>query len=371
MDLSSLFAALDQLVLERLEDGRFVRRGLSPRWCASLMPLTGTAPFAVAEVFPFLEVLVREGEGAWAGRTSGPVYSDFWTEMGEHDEPMHLEAVAVRLDGARALVIGRNERHYRQEQLVLQRARELDLTHRALMREIELKDVLLHAIVHDLAAPLHSVLGALSLLEEALRGTAHARWLAVAMQSATRQRQLIAEILEVFVAEHGALAMPPVSEGGVDVRHTVAQLATEIGPLARQRDIRLELDVERAGRHVVADAARLLRVLTNLVSNAFRHSPVGGVVRVAATPEASSLLLAVEDQGPGVPREALPRLFEKFGRGHDQASGTGLGLYFCRITVEGWGGGIGYEARREGGARFWIRLPLAEEGRHGQAALAR
>ncbi|HEY8091492.1 MAG TPA: ATP-binding protein, partial [Polyangiaceae bacterium] len=69
--------------------------------------------------------------------------------------------------------------------------------------------------------------------------------------------------------------------------------------------------------------------------------------------------LLVEDEGPGVPPALLPHLFQKFARGRDPAAGTGLGLYFCRITVESWGGAIGYEARPGGGARFWVRLRRA------------
>jgi signal transduction histidine kinase len=88
-------------------------------------------------------------------------------------------------------------------------------------------------------------------------------------------------------------------------------------------------------------------------------------VRAAAWREGGEVVVAVDDQGPGVPVEMLPHLFEKFARGGERTAGTGLGLYFCRITVEGWGGGIGYEPRAEGGARFWIRLPLAEGRDHG------
>jgi signal transduction histidine kinase len=90
------------------------------------------------------------------------------------------------------------------------------------------------------------------------------------------------------------------------------------------------------------------------------------------------VVIAVEDEGEGVAAETLPRLFEKFA--HDpRAGGTGLGLYFCRITIEQWGGGIGYEPRVPVGSRFWIRLPAraSEHERqprmdgHDQAAVAR
>ncbi len=126
---------------------------------------------------------------------------------------------------------------------------------------------------------------------------------------------------------------------------------------------------------VIGEEMRLFRVLTNLIDNALRYSSPGGVVRIAVRVEDSSVAVSVEDEGPGVPLAMLPRLFEKFARGRDRASRTGLGLFFCRITVENWGGAIGYESRDGGGARFWFRLksahPLSGTGEtqdeHGQA----
>src|SRR5262249_40028972 len=115
---------------------------------------------------------------------------------------------------------------------------------------------------------------------------------------------------------------------------------------------------------------RLFRVLTNLLDNAIRHSPRGGVVRVSARPENSSIAVFVEDEGPGVSARLMPRLFEKFARGWDSPSGSGLGLFFCRITVGNWGGGIGYERRAEGGSRFWIRLRVRRQ-HDGEGTVAR
>ena len=67
----------------------------------------------------------------------------------------------------------------------------------------------------------------------------------------------------------------------------------------------------------------------------------------------------VEDEGPGVPEGLRDRLFQKFSQGGAKSGSAGLGLYFCRITVERWGGQIGYEPRESGGSRFWFRLKRA------------
>jgi K+-sensing histidine kinase KdpD len=102
-----------------------------------------------------------------------------------------------------------------------------------------------------------------------------------------------------------------------------------------------------------------VRVLANLVDNAIRYSPANSTVSIDVHREDSSVLATVDDEGPGVPPEVLPLLFAKFAKGRERSAGTGLGLYFCRITVERWGGGIGYEKRQPRGSRFWVRLPLA------------
>jgi signal transduction histidine kinase len=111
---------------------------------------------------------------------------------------------------------------------------------------------------------------------------------------------------------------------------------------------------------VVADETRLIRVLANLVDNALRHSPPGTRVSMTAVAEDGSVRLSIEDEGRGVSPDMLPNLFQKLAR-DPRGGGSGLGLYFCRITLELWGGGIGYEPRPGGGAKFWIRLPIASD----------
>jgi hypothetical protein len=108
---------------------------------------------------------------------------------------------------------------------------------------------------------------------------------------------------------------------------------------------------------VVGEKLRLERVLTNLVENAFRHSPPDSTVTVGLEDDGNFILLSVDDDGPGVPQDISKNLFQKFSQGKDTSGRAGIGLYFCRITVERWGGTIGYSPRGEGGSRFWFRLP--------------
>lgn len=359
MDLAALVAALEILVLERLPNGQFIRRGTLPSWCLDLPgSALGKEAFAIEEVFLFLGSFLECADQAWRGDPSARASSGFFIETGVGDKELHLEASAIRVGQVEVLVIARNERAFGEQQLMLQRARELRLTYEALMQEIEQKDVLLHTIIHDLASPLHLILGMLLLLREQPLASPCAEWVRGALAAATRQKQLIGEVLEVFSAEQDT---PSQAAGAApEVRSIIGQVVAELEPIAQRKKVLL--DAECASPSPVAgEARRLARIFTNLIDNALCNSPPDGVVRITTRSEGGWVWVTVDDQGPALPIELWPQLFEKFAPRRARASGTGLGLYFCRITVEKWGGGIGYEPRAGGGSRFWVRLPMAEK----------
>jgi signal transduction histidine kinase len=93
------------------------------------------------------------------------------------------------------------------------------------------------------------------------------------------------------------------------------------------------------------------------MENALRHSPEGTVVAVGVKSERKSILITVDDEGSRVPQEMVGALFEKLIQRGERSGRAGIGLYFCRLMVERWGGTIGYSPRPRGGSRFWFRLP--------------
>jgi signal transduction histidine kinase len=356
---------LETLVLERRLDGSFVLCDEPPRW---LRRLGGgeprrDQPLAIDRLLPFVEAFLPEAERAWAGEGAARVDCGLWTETTAEGEEVHLEAMAIRVGARALLMIARNDQLLFERRRVLQRARELRLAHDALSREIERKDVLIHCIIHDLAGPLNSILGALSLLGEQPLHDPSAALIQVALKAAMRQRELIREILDTFASERSALDSGDDFTVAPDLGAAVAQVIEALLPLASSRGVRL-LGPPPAGAgppcKVIGEERRLARVLFNLVQNAIRFSPQGAAVRVSLRDEPDAVRVAVEDEGPGVAPDVAPHLFQKFARGRDPGAGTGLGLYFCRITVENWGGTIGYEALPGAGARFWFRLRRAD-----------
>src|SRR5262249_41528883 len=112
-----------------------------------------------------------------------------------------------------------------------------------------------------------------------------------------------------------------------------------------------------------AERAAVEQIVTNLLDNAIRYTPEGGRVTVAAARQGAAVEISVEDSGPGIPREHLPRLFERFYRVDDARSrelgGTGLGLAIVKHLALANGGEVRVESELGAGSRFIVALPAA------------
>jgi two-component system OmpR family sensor kinase len=220
---------------------------------------------------------------------------------------------------------------------------------------------------HELRTPLTSVLANLELLAESLRGE-EAEAARSALRSSRRMRRLVADLLLLARSDVGR----DVAHEPVDLARVVLDAAAELGPVSTEHE--LSLDVHPAIVH--GDHDELLRLALNLIENALRHTPPGSSIWVstgaepdtdsagAARTAARRALLVVEDDGPGVPPELAPTLFERFVRGAGDRGGSfGLGLAIVRAVAEAHGGSVTLErTTRDGlhhGARFVVQLPLA------------
>src|SRR4051794_27457084 len=206
---------------------------------------------------------------------------------------------------------------------------------------------------HELRTPLTSVLANLELLAAELEGepreTAES-----ALRSTRRMRRLVADLLLLARADAGREA--PHAE--VDLARVLVDAAGELGPVADDHPLEVAADVE-AG--VLGAPDELHRLVLNLLENANAHTPRGTAVRASVAAGDGRAVLAVEDDGPGIPAELRERIFDRFVRGGgDAGGGTGLGLAIVRAVAERHGGTVSVGTGRDGrGARFAVSLPLA------------
>jgi len=237
-------------------------------------------------------------------------------------------------------------------------------------RQVErMRDDLIHTMVHDLRNPLTSLSMALNLLGQPQGGklSSHQRvMLDYALGSLQRTLTLVNNILDVSRLESGRM---PLECAAVSLSDLVAETLGTQTLLAAQKGLRLESDVPATLPPVWADGGVVDRVLQNLIGNACKFTPEGGLIRVTAdaavdagnghdTPT-SHVVLAVSDTGPGIPPELQDRLFQKFVTGGQQGSGSGLGLAFCRLAVEAHNGRLWVESEPGHGTTFHLTLPVA------------
>ncbi len=204
---------------------------------------------------------------------------------------------------------------------------------------------------HELRTPLTSVLANLELLAESLRGD-QGEAARAALRSSRRMRRLVADLLLLARGDVGRA----VPHQPVDLALLATDAAAELGPLSVEH----ELSIDAQPAVVEGNHDELLRVALNLIENALRHTPPGTSIRVATRAGGDGAVLTVEDDGPGVPPELAPTLFERFVRGAGDRGGSfGLGLAIVRAVAQSHGGSVTLEQVEPHGARFVVRLPAS------------
>jgi PAS domain S-box-containing protein len=252
-------------------------------------------------------------------------------------------AFAENLAGRAALAVD-NARLYRE-------AQELN----------RMNDEFLATLSHELRTPLNAIVGWAHLLRDGkLDEPMRQRAIETINRNAKSQSQLIADILDVSRIVTGKLRLDlrpvelaPIVEATVDTMR----------PTAEAKGVALEAQAEDTSAQVSGDSDRLQQVVWNLVSNAIKFTPRGGVVRVKVSRERSHATIVVEDNGAGMPPELIPRIFERFLQGDSTSTrfqgGLGLGLAIVRHMVEMHGGTVDAFSRGLGlGSTFKVKLPV-------------
>jgi signal transduction histidine kinase len=265
------------------------------------------------------------------------------------------------------------------EELVAERTRELETANGELRKEVaerrraeQLKDDFVSTVSHELRTPLAITKEGISLLMDGIPGSvtdSQKKVLTISQSNIDRLARIINDLLDMSKIEAGRME---IRKEDLDLVELIRDAVASLEPLAKEKGLRLDMQVEPGRIPMQADEGRLMQVLTNLAGNAIKFTDRGWV-RISATAKGTEVECSVEDTGVGIAESDLPRLFDKFvqfGRKHGAGmKGTGLGLAIVRNIIELHGGRIGVESRPQKGSKFTFVLPAFSLGSGLEAKL--
>jgi PAS domain S-box-containing protein len=296
---------------------------------------------------------------------SSPPYEEFLRRFLETHGPfpsgVRREFEVLHKDGRRIPVeVGISDMSIRQRRVFTLIVR--DLSER---REVErMKSSFVSTVSHELRTPLTSISGSLGLLAGGAAGelsSAASRLIGIASQNCERLIRLINDILDLEKADAGRLAIKLERQ---HVQLIVLDAIEANRAFAKTFGVTIELDPRSDDAPVLVDRDRFIQVLTNLLSNAAKFSPPGGVVCVRIAADRSTVCVAVHDNGPGIPASFRPNVFQKFAQADSSDSrtkgGTGLGLSIAKTLMERLGGTIAFDSAEGQGTTFRVTLPACD-----------
>ena len=320
-------------IIERSGRIRFVNRALAEAWGAPVSAIVGRPAGDFVRLpgsgAPLDTVLAAAEQGSWRGELG---------KAGVESPRGAWDVTFSRVAGANALVAVFRDCS---EQHALE----------------QLRADFLSMIMHDIKGPLTVILGYTELLTEGESRPAdmppdilgHIR------ESGEKIHALVSNFLDVSRIEAGRLVL---DRRLIDLGGVVAQAVDQHAWSARRKGLALSIESGRLPA-VVADESQMERVVGNLVGNAIKYTPAGGVIQVTTGRHNGHVTVAVRDTGRGIPAHELPHLFEKYRRVRDKhrTEGTGLGLFIAKTIVEAHGGQIRVESAPGTGSTFTVLLP--------------
>ena len=214
---------------------------------------------------------------------------------------------------------------------------------------------------HELRTPLTSIIGSLQLINGGVMGDVDkevGELTMVAERNGQRLLDLINDILDIEKIESGKVTLAPEV---MRVDELVRESLVLNKAFGERFKVRFQSHGDIGERQVHADRKRLLQVMTNLLSNAAKFSPEGGIVEISTEDAGPNVRIAVHDRGSGIPEAFRSRIFGRFTQADSTATrqkgGSGLGLAICKRLVELMRGRIGFDDRPGGGTTFWFELP--------------
>jgi signal transduction histidine kinase len=233
-----------------------------------------------------------------------------------------------------------------------------DLTEETKLKEMQAE--LTQTMVHDLRSPLSSMIGYLNLLKFEIQpeGRQPELYFSAMEMLSEQMLDMVNELLDINRLESGDM---PLYKTEIALSWLLENAVAAFQSLAEQSEIDLRIMVDPATPTVVVDPDHMQRVVNNLVDNALKYAPEGGLVRLEARGNGNVARLQIIDNGPGIEKSDVERIFQKFHqvtRKPGRRRGSGLGLSYCKLVVEAHDGSISVESEPGQGATFIVDLPL-------------
>jgi PAS domain S-box-containing protein len=230
-----------------------------------------------------------------------------------------------------------------------------------LKETMELKSQFISTVSHELRTPLTGMVEGLAIVLDEVVGTINEkqrRFLDIAKRNAERLSDLINDLLDFQKLEAGRMKLDIQSN---DIEKVLSEVQEIMTLCAKKSQVELLFTCSEDLPRAKFDRAKVIQVLTNLVSNAIKFTPEKGKVSVDVQHNDDDWIISVSDTGMGIPKEALPKIFERFYRVHrrgKEIQGTGLGLAIVHRIVMMHGGRIEVESEVDQGTTFTVYLPL-------------
>jgi two-component system sensor histidine kinase VicK len=276
--------------------------------------------------------------------------------------PTHYEEITAITKDGRPIDIGvrcTKAKHFsghRGDSLIL--IRDLSKIHAAEVMEHDFVSM----TSHQLFTPLSIIRGHIALMIEGSLGKITEKqknFLDQSMHATKKMVSLVSELLSISRLEERKITLNFAPTNIVDV---IDSTISELEPLAARNSIHLISKISRKSIPlVVIDGEKISQVMQNIIDNAIKYTPKKGTVQIDITVETDNLVISVSDNGIGIPKDDLPKLFQRFFRSSNTLSldskGTGLGLYIAKVIVERHQGKIWAESTENKGSTFYIALP--------------
>lgn len=285
----------------------------------------------------------------------------------------------ARTRGVATFVMAESERYYSSADLLLAQ----DLASRAAMaidnaqlyeeaqRAIQAREDVLSIVSHDLKNPLAIItLSAVFLLQSSWQlDPPKQQQLEMIQRAAEMMERIIHDLLDMSSIESGQLS---VELGVHDIDGLMRDACEALLPLAQGKGLDLRLDTLGGSVQVLCDRERVFQVFSNLIGNAIKFTPAGGSITIRAEIQEHMALVAIRDNGPGIPAALVPHVFKRRWQARETArKGLGLGLHISKGIVEAQGGTIWVESQPGAGTTLFFTMPLASSVRESESERVR